>query len=84
MYNRYIPSQTGWERVRVSEDPAPPPPPSGGQGLGGLTGLLEELLPDKAGWEDLLLLLILLLLALEGEEGEVLITLGLLIVLGLD
>ena len=88
MYNRYIPQDTGWTRVSEADFPPGPAAPRGPgsepENREGFSSLLQGLLPPKADWEDLLILLLLLLLALEGEENELMITLGLLLVLGLD
>lgn len=45
---------------------------------------LRDLLPKEGQAEDLLLLVLLLLLALEEDETELLLTLGLVILMGLD
>lgn len=50
----------------------------------GLGGLLKSLKLDKLDTGDILLLLILLFLFLEGDDMELIITLGLLLLLGLD
>ncbi|HIY21641.1 MAG TPA: hypothetical protein H9841_07070 [Candidatus Flavonifractor merdigallinarum] len=74
MYNRYIP-------------PAPPPPqepPRAQTGTGALGRWLHDLLPKEGQAEDLLLLVLLLLLAREENETELLLTLGLIILMGLD
>lgn len=69
MYNRYI----------TPPPSEPPRPPSGGLGR-----WLRALLPGEGQTEDLLLLVLLLLLALEEDETELLLTLGLVILMGLD
>lgn len=62
--------------------PAPSPPPADISALEkGLSGLLRRLKLDRG---DILLLLILLFLFLEGDDMELVITLGLLLLLGLD
>lgn len=72
MYNRYIP-------------PAPPPPQEPPRSQTGALGRwLHDLLPKEGQAEDLLLLVLLLLLALEENETELLLTLGLIILMGLD
>lgn len=82
MYNRYIRNDTGqYERVPEQE---PPPrqtdgPPPGGRGL--LSGILEKLNLKDLDKGDLLLLFILFLLLREGEDEELLIALGLLLIL---
>lgn len=54
------------------------------KGKGGLSSLLKSLKLDKLDTGDILLLLILLFLFLEGDDIELMITLGLLLLLGLD
>lgn len=82
MYNRYIRNDTGqYERIPEQE---PPPrqadgPSSGGRGL--LSGILEKLNLKDMDKGDLLLLFILFLLLREGEDEELLIALGLLLIL---
>lgn len=74
MYNRYIP-------------PAPPPPEPQGPPrpqAGALGRWLRDLLPKEGQAEDLLLLVLLLLLAREESETELLLTLGLIVLMGLD
>ena len=68
MYNRYIP------------DPEPAAPPA----QSALGRWLRDLLPGEGQAEDLLLLVLLLLLALEEGETELLLTLGLVILMGLE
>lgn len=58
---------------------APPPPPHGGKGI--LSGILEKLNLKDLDKGDLLLLFILFLLLREGEDEELLIALGLLLIL---
>ena len=70
MYNRYI------------TPPAPDPPRQPERG--GLGRWLRALLPKEGQAEDLLLLVLLLLLALEEDETELLLTLGLVILMGLE
>lgn len=98
MYNRYIPN--GASYTRVTEDdtppashrhaPAPPtreeriPPPPRGKKQSGLAGLLKSLKLEDLDAGDILLLLIILLIFLDGEDIELVITLGLLLLLGLD
>ena len=95
MYNRYIPD--GGRYTRVVEDdgpplappdtppaaPAPPPEPPPAK-TGGIAKLLKGLQLDRWDTGDLLLLVLVLLLLLEGDDTELLITLGLILVLGLD
>lgn len=75
MYNRYIP-------------PAPPPPQEPQEPFrpqsGALGRWLHDLLPKEGQAEDLLLLVLLLLLAKEESETELLLTLGLIVLMGLD
>lgn len=87
MYNRYIPA--GGSYTRVVEEDAPPPvsptpdsPPASKPS--GLSGLLQGLHLEGLDTGDLLLLVLLLLLAVDGDDIELLITLGLLLLLGLD
>lgn len=58
----------------------PCPPPGGGK-KGFLSGLLDRLNLKNLDTEDLLLLLIIYLLYREGEDEELLLALGLLLVL---
>lgn len=58
----------------------PRPPPDGGR-RGFLFGLLDRLNLKNLDTEDLLLLLIIYLLYREGEDEELLIALGLLLIL---
>lgn len=51
---------------------------------GGLSALLKGLKLDDLDTGDILLLLIILFLFLDGDDIELIITLGLLLVLGLD
>ncbi|MCI8478219.1 MAG: hypothetical protein HFE97_07715 [Oscillospiraceae bacterium] len=63
-------------------DPKPAPQPEVKKS--GLAGLLQGLKLDSLDTGDILLLLILLFLFLEGDDTELLITLALLLLLGLD
>ena len=85
MYNRYIPNGAAY--TRVSEPDPPPPPPSGGGSRPKTRGLLDRLLKavrlEDMDTGDLLLLLILLLLFLDGDDWELPIALGLILLLGL-
>ena len=85
MYNRYIPNGAAYTRVSEPEAP-PPPPPGGGRGAAG-PGLLDRLLKavrlEDMDTGDLLLLLILLLLFLDGDDWELPIALGLILLLSL-
>ena len=95
MYNRYIPN--GASYTRIPEEDAPPvrtPPeperPAEAEKVaehkaaGGLSGLLKGLKLEGLDTGDGLLLLILLFLFLEGDDMELVITLGLLLLLGLE
>lgn len=82
MYNRYIRNDTGsYERVPEQEPPRQQAdaPPSGGKGI--LSGILERFNLKDLDKGDLLLLFILFLLLREGEDEELLIALGLLLIL---
>lgn len=97
MYNRYIPNGASYTRV-VEEDAPPtqtvppdaPPPEPDAEALesakpaSGLGKLLRGLKLDGLDTGDVLLLLILLFLLLEGDDMELVITLGLLLLLGLE
>ena len=94
MYNRYIRNDRGvYERIPVQDPPPSPeggpppptweepfrqPPPKGG---GFLQGILSRLHLDSIDAGDLILLLIIYLLFREGEDEELLIALGLLLIL---
>ena len=95
MYNRYSPN--GASYTRIPEEDAPPvrtPPPEAEQapkpekgtkdGAGVLSKLLKGLKLEGLDTGDVLLLLILLFLFLEGDDMELVITLGLLLLLGLE
>lgn len=64
--------------------PGPPPPEPPPAKTGGIAKLLKGLQLDRWDTGDLLLLVLVLLLLLEGDDTELLITLGLILVLGLD
>ena len=64
--------------------PSPPPPEPPPAKTGGIAKLLKGLQLDRWDTGDLLLLVLVLLLLLEGGDTELLITLGLILVLGLD
>lgn len=90
MYNRYIPNGASYTRI-TEEDGGGAPPPADLQapaeepsGTGGLSPLLKSLKLDRLDTGDILLLLILLFLFLEGDDMELVITLGLTLLLGLD
>ena len=92
MYNRYIPNGASYTRV-VEEDAPPtqtvppdaPPPEPDAEALesakpaSGLGKLLRGLKLDGLDTGD-----VLLLLFLEGDDMELVITLGLLLLLGLE
>ena len=59
----------------------PPLPPSDGGRKGGLSGILDRLNLKNLDTGDLILLLIIFLLYREGEDEELLIALGLLLIL---
>ena len=68
------------------EGPPPPPPPPGGHpppkgGKGILSGILDKLNLKDIDTSDLILLLLIVLLFREGEDEELLIALGLLLIL---
>ena len=65
--------QQGWQNY------APPPPGTGKKGI--LSGILDKLNLKDVDTGDLLLLLLILLLFREGEDDELLIALGLLLIL---
>ncbi len=67
---------------RQSQSQNNPPPPDGGQsGKGFLSGLLKKLNLQNIDTGDLLLLVLLFLLFREGEDEELLIALGLLLIM---
>lgn len=70
----YAPPQGGGSHV-------PPPPDGGGQRKGFLSGILSRLKLDEIDTSDLILLLLIFLLFREGEDEELLIALGLLLIL---
>ena len=76
------PRRRGGPRYGNSYGGPPPggPPPSGGPG-GILSGLLRQLHLEHVDTGDLLLILILILLFKDGEDEEMLIALGLLLIL---
>ena len=97
MYYRYIPSGASYVRITEEEAPEPrahtaaPPSPHGEpeeaepkEKKGALAGLLKGLKLDSLDTGDILLLLILLFLFLEGDDMELIIALGLLLLMGLD
>ena len=100
MYNRYIPNGTAYTRVLEEDEPPrplrPEPEPAAAAPSAqepaqpepakktGLAGLLKGLKLEELDTGDILLLLILLFLFLEGDDLELIITLGLLLLLGLE
>lgn len=98
MYNRYIPKQTRYEAAG-SPGPSSPPPSKGGLGslLSGLgrggagegigqtvSSILKSLHLDELDTGDILLALIVLFLILEdGDNLDLIITLGLMILFSL-
>ncbi len=90
MYNRYIPNGASYTRIAVEDGPTAAPPPAEREAAepetrsGGLTSLLKSLKLEKLDTGDVLLLLIILFLFLEGDDMELIITLGLMLLLGLD
>lgn len=86
MYNRYVRNDAGvYQRVPAG---GPEPPPAGGGNSrpnSGVSGLLNQIMGrlrlDDLDTGDLLLLAILFLLFRDGEDDELLIALGLLLIL---
>lgn len=98
MYNRYIPNGAAYTRI-VEDDTSArdgqaaaartgaadsAPEAAASEEKKGLSGLLKSLKLDDIDTGDILLLLILLFLFLEGDDIELIITLGLILLLGLD
>ena len=80
----YAPFHQNGDGPRYGSGPPPGRPPggAGGQGAGGiLSGLLRQLHLEHVDTGDLLLILILILLFKDGEDEEMLIALGLLLIL---
>lgn len=71
--------EQAWEAPRW--EPTQPPPRNGEKKQGFLSGLLGKLKLDEIDTGDLLLLVILFLLFKDGEDEELLIALGLLLIL---
>ena len=84
------PEDRGQGQAAPAEEPAFVPPAEAGEPeapaakKGGLSSLLKGLKLDDLDTGDILLLLIILFLFLDGDDIELIITLGLLLVLGLD
>ena len=96
-YNRYIPEAGGYVRrpaedgpleppppPPMPEEPVPPPPPEREAERGLLHRLLGRVGLEKLDTGDILLLLILFFLFREGDDMELVLTLGLLLLLGLE
>lgn len=99
MYNRYIPEDASYTRVEGERPPAPSrssgqvPRPRGQQppvrfpdflpGKESLSGLLKTLRLDRIESGDILLLLIALYLWKEGDDPDLAIALGLVVLMGL-
>ena len=84
MYNRYIPNGTSYTRVTESEqDPSSAHKSEQADSAGALSQLLKSLKLEKIDHGDILLLLILLLLFLDGDDLEMMIALGLILILGI-
>ena len=83
MYNRYIRNDSGpYEHIPYQDQPFGGSTGCGNGGSGGiLSGLLEKFNLKDMDKGDLLLLFILFLLLREGEDEELLIALGLLLIL---
>ena len=81
MYNRYLPNDAAYGPVSGTETPPPPPPGPTGPGL--LDRLLKAVRLEDMDAGDLLLLLILALLLLDGDDWELPIALGLVLLLGI-
>ncbi|MEQ2455228.1 hypothetical protein [Flavonifractor hominis] len=97
MYNRYIPNGASYTRIPEedgpsahgsAESPGPAPrqteEPVRAHTSAALAKLLDHLKLTGLDTGDILLLLILLFLFLEGDDLEIVITLGLLLLLGLE
>ncbi len=77
MYNRYVPKDTPFAPVEH-----PRPPGREKTDAGTLAGILRGFGLEGIDSGDILLLLILLFLAREGDDLELLITLGLALLMG--
>ena len=78
------PGGSGWTPPPYGQQPPngqPHPGGSGGGKQGFLSGILSRLKLDRIDTSDLILLLIIYLLFREGEDEELLIALGLLLIL---
>lgn len=99
MYNRYIPNEAVYTKIGEENEPkqsdAPdhpsgesatisaPDKPSEEKKGEGLAGILKALKLEELDTGDILLLLIMLFLFLEGDDMELVITLGLILILSL-
>lgn len=98
MYNRYIPGGAVYSRITGEKEQEPlnapvhtqqpyadgtEPEEREGKKSGGLAGILKILKLEELDTGDILLLLIMLFLFLEGDDMELVITLGLILVLSL-
>ena len=94
MYNRYIPEDMSYTQASPQPKRGPEPPqgwhrqpsirlPELLAGKEGLSGLLKGLRLDKLDSGDILLLLITLYLLVEGEEMDLVLALGLVLLMGL-
>ena len=77
-------SETGTHRLESPHPPHSEAVSKAEKAAGSLTSLLKSLKLDQLDSGDVLLLLILLFLFMEGDDVELMITLGLLLLLGLD
>ena len=77
-------SEAGTHRPESSQSPRSEAVSKAEKSAGSLTSLLKSLKLDQLDSGDVLLLLILLFLFMEGDDVELMITLGLLLLLGLD
>ena len=75
------PEDTYYGPLPGGEPFGPPPPPPGGGRKGVLSGILDRLNLKNLNTGDLIILLIIFLLYKEGEDEELLIALGLLLIL---
>ena len=94
MYNRYIPEDMSYTQASPQPKRGPEPPqgwhrqpsirlPELLAGKEGLSGLLKGLRLDKLDSGDILLLLITLYLLVEGEDMDLVLALGLVLLTGL-
>lgn len=100
MYNRYIPGAGGYTRISEEDSPPvqragaghtesfssplSDAPSTEEKDAGALHSLLKSLKLDHLDSGDVLFLLILLFLFIDGDDVELMITLGLLLLLGLE